>query len=78
MDTTDLSGRVHDLGSRSSATATHTAWLVHDIRTMQAKADHVLRPKLREMTELSRDGTDSAVTAGNRKWDQKCLLDPCM
>ncbi|KAK2168856.1 hypothetical protein NP493_1214g00017 [Ridgeia piscesae] len=61
--TTDLSGRVHDLGSRSSATATHTAGLVHDIRTMQAKADHVLRPKLREMTELSRDGTDSAVTA---------------
>ena len=76
MDITDLSGRVHDLGSRSSATATRTAVLLHDIRTLQAKADHVLRPKLREMAELSQEGTDNAVTAGNRKW--KCLVDPCM
>lgn len=46
-------------------TVIRTAGILRNTRTMQAKADHVMRPKLRELTELTGDSLDHRVAAGN-------------
>ncbi|KAI0219267.1 hypothetical protein LSAT2_029157 [Lamellibrachia satsuma] len=54
-------------------TVIRTAGILRNTRTMQAKADHVMRPKLRELTELTGDSLDHRVAAVRAKLEVRRL-----